>query len=146
MQDTNAANDSDSETTTVEPKPAPAGADLSVTVSAPSSASSFANVNYATTVSNAGPAAAEGVSLVFNVDESWSAINRPTGCTQQMFPSTKVTCSLGTLAAGASVDRVLGVSWGEAGDQTVKATVTGTGPVDPAAANNSETETTTVSD
>ena len=36
------------------------------------------------------------------------------------------------------------MSWGEAGAQTVKATVTG-GTADPDAADNSETETTTVS-
>ena len=115
-------------------------------MSAPATATTLANVNYATTVSNAGPQTADGVSLVFDVDESWSAINRPTGCTQSMFPTTKVTCSLGTLAAGDSLSRTLGVSWSEAGNQTVKATVSLTGAADPAAANNSETETTTVSD
>jgi Domain of unknown function DUF11 len=57
-----------------------------------------------------------------------------------------VTCSLGTLAAGESAGRVMGVSWGEAGNRTVQATVTGSSPADPVAANNSETETTTVSD
>ena len=66
------------------------------------------------------------------------------GCTQTMFPTTKVTCSLGTLAAGESVTSVLGVSWGEAGDRTVKATVRPASPADPVAADNSETETTTV--
>jgi len=146
VEDPNAANDSASQTTTVEPEPAPAGADLSVSVSAPATATTLANVNYVTSVSNAGPQAADGVSLVFDVDESWSAINRPTGCTQSMFPTTQVTCSLGTLAAGDSLSRTLGVSWSEAGNQTVKATVSLTGPADPAAANNSETETTTVSD
>ena len=40
-----------------------------------------------------------------------------------MFPTTKVTCGLGTLAAGDSVSRTLGVSWSEAGNQTVTATV-----------------------
>ncbi len=77
VEDGNAANDSATQTTTVEPKPAPAGADLSVSVSAPSTATTLANVNYATTVTNAGPQAADGVSLVFDIDESWSAINRP---------------------------------------------------------------------
>ena len=146
VEDTNAANDSATQTTTVESKPAPAGADLGVSVSAPATATTLANVNYATTVTNAGPQAADGVSLVFDIDESWAAIIRPAGCTQSMFPTTKVTCSLGSLAAGASVSRTLGVSWSEAGNQTVTATVSLTGPADPAAANNSETETTTVSD
>ena len=117
-----------------------------MSVSAPATATSFTNVNYATTVTNAGPRAADGVSLVFDIDESWSAINRPSGCTQSMFPTTKVTCALGTVASGESVSRVLGVSWSEAGNQTVTATVSGASPADPAAANNSETETTSVSD
>ena len=146
VADPDASDDSASQTTTVEAKPAPQGADLSVSVSAAPSATSFVSVPYTVTVSNAGPVAAEGVSLELEVDPAWSAITRPTGCPQTMFPVTKVTCSLGTLAAGASATRVMGVSWGEAGNRTVKATVAGSGPVDPVAANNTETETTTVSD
>ena len=78
-----------------------------------------------------------------DIDESWAAIARPSGCTQTTFPTTKVTCSLGSLAAGESVSKVLGVSWSESGDQTVKATVSST-TADPDAADNSDTETTTV--
>ena len=61
-----------------------------------------------------------------------------------MFPTTTVTCSLGSLAAGDSVSKVLGVSWSDAGDQTVRATVTSS-TADPDRADNTETETTTVS-
>jgi len=146
VEDPNAANDTAAQTTTVDPKPAPSGADLSVSVSdSPDPVATLQNVAYTVDVSNAGPLTADGVSLVLDIDESWSAINRPSGCTQTLFPTTKVTCSLGSLAAGDSVSKVLGVSWGEAGDQTVKATVSATGPVDPDASDNSETETTTVS-
>ena len=60
-------------------------------------------------------------------------------------PDRTVTCDLGSLAAGDSVVKVLGVSWSEAGDQTVRATVTATGPADPDLTDNTETETTTVS-
>ena len=145
VEDPNAANDTAAETTTVEPQPAPSGADLSVSVSdSPDPVATLENVAYTVDVSNAGPLTADGVSLVLDIDESWSAINRPSGCTQTLFPTTKVTCSLGSLAAGGSVSKVLGVSWGEAGDQTVKATVSATGPVDPDATDNTETETTTV--
>jgi hypothetical protein len=84
------------------------------------------------------------VSLVFDIDEAWNTISRPAGCTQSTFQTTKVTCSLGSLAAGASASKVLGVSWGVAGDRTVKATVSST-TADPTAANNSETEHTSVS-
>jgi hypothetical protein len=94
-------------------------------------------------VSNAGLEAAEGVSLVLDIDESWSAESRP-GCTMSMFPTTTVTCPIGTLAAGESATREITVSWSEAGDQTVGARVSATSPADPVAANNTETETTTV--
>jgi uncharacterized repeat protein (TIGR01451 family) len=145
VEDSNAANDTVTQTTQVNPKPAPTGADLSVAVTGtPGAVAQLVNVSYATDVTNAGPLAADAVSLVFDIDESWNAIARPVGCTQSMFPTTKVTCSLGSLAAGATVNKVLGVSWGEAGDQTVVATVSST-TTDPTAANNSETEHTSVS-
>jgi uncharacterized repeat protein (TIGR01451 family) len=144
-QDGNPVNDSATETTTVEPKAPPAGADLSVSVSDnPDPVAVLENVAYSVQVSNAGPSAADGVSLVMDVDESWSVITRPSGCTQTMFPTTKVTCSLGSLAAGDSVTKVLGVSWSDTGDQTVRATVSGSGPADPDPTDNAETETTTV--
>ncbi len=145
VADPASGNDSASQTTVVEARPAPQGADLSVSVSAAPSALTFAEVPYTVTVSNAGPEAAQSVSLRMEPDAAWSAISRPTGCPQSVFPVTRVTCSLGTLAAGESVTRVMGVSWGEAGNRTVLASVTGSGPADPVAANNSETETTTVS-
>jgi len=144
VQDANAANDSATETTAVEPKPAPAGAGLSVSVSDDADpAAVLEEVSYTVAVTNAGPLAADAVSLVLDIDESWSAITRPSGCTQTMFPTTKLTCSLGSLAAGATATKVPGVSWSEAGAQTVKATVSST-TADPHAADNTETETTTV--
>ena len=144
VPDPNAANDSATETTTVEPKPAPAGAGLSVSVSDDlDPAAVLQDVHYTVAVTNAGPLAADAVSLVMDIDESWSAITRPSGCTQTLFPTTKVTCNLGSLAAGATVSKVLGVSWSDAGAQTVKATVTSS-TADPNLADNTETETTTV--
>jgi hypothetical protein len=145
VEDSNAANNSASQATQVDPKPAPTGADLSVSVTGtPGAVAQLANVSYATDVTNAGPLAADAVSLVFDIDEAWSAIARPAGCTQSTFPTTKVTCNLGSLASGATASKVLGVSWGVAGDRTVKATVSST-TADPTAANNSETEHTSVS-
>jgi hypothetical protein len=145
VEDSNASNNSASQATQVDPKPAPTGADLSVSVTGtPGAVAQLANVSYATDVTNAGPLAADAVSLVFDIDEAWSAIARPAGCTQSTFPTTKVTCNLGSLASGATASKVLGVSWGVAGDRTVKATVSST-TADPTAANNSETEHTSVS-
>jgi uncharacterized repeat protein (TIGR01451 family) len=143
VEDGNAENNTATQSTQVDPKPAPSGADVSVSVDAPPVASPLANVNYAVSVHNAGPLAADAVTLVMDIDEAWSAITRPSGCTQSMFPTTKVTCSLGSLASGDTVSKVLGVSWSTAGDRTVKATVS-TSTTDPAAANNSEIEHTSV--
>ena len=141
--DPDPSDDSDAEETTVEAEPAPAGADLSVSVSdAPDPVGVLEEVDYTVDVSNAGPDTAEGVSLVLDIDESWSAVSRP-GCTMSTFPTTTVTCPIGTLAAGASATREITVSWSDAGDQTVRARVSATSP-DPVATNNSETETTTV--
>ena len=78
-----------------------------------------------------------------DIDESWSLISRPSGCTQTMFPTTKLTCSLGSLAPGETVTKVPGISWSEAGAQTVTATVTSS-TADPDTADNTQTETTTV--
>ena len=145
VEDSNAANNTATQTTQVDPKPAPTGADLSVAVTGtPGAVAQLANVSYATDVTNAGPLAADAVSLVFDIDEAWNTISRPAGCTQSTFPTTKVTCNLGSLAAGASASKLLGVSWGVAGDRTVKTTVSST-TADPTAANNSETEHTSVS-
>jgi uncharacterized repeat protein (TIGR01451 family) len=145
VEDSDAANNTATQTTQVEPKPAPTGADLSVSVTGtPAAVAQLVDVSYATAVTNAGPEGADGVSLVFDIDEAWSLISRPAGCTQSTFPTTKVTCNLGSLASGATASKVLGVSWGVAGDRTVKATVNATA-ADPAAANNSETEHTSVS-
>jgi uncharacterized repeat protein (TIGR01451 family) len=144
VEDSDTANNTATQTTQVDPKPAPIGADVSVSVDGAPAAAQLTNVSYATTVANAGPLAADGVSLVFDIDEAWSMISRPAGCTQSTFPTTKVTCNLGSLASGATVSKVLGVSWGVAGDRTVKATVSST-TADPTAANNSETEHTAVS-
>jgi uncharacterized repeat protein (TIGR01451 family) len=144
VEDSNAANNTASQATQVDPKPAPTGADVSVAVDGAPAATQLTSVSYATTVANAGPLAADAVSLVFDIDEAWSTIARPAGCTQSTFPTTKVTCNLGSLASGATASKVLGVSWGVAGDRTVKATVSST-TADPTAANNSETEHTAVS-
>ena len=144
VEDSDAANNTATQTTQVDPKPAPTGADLSVTVDGAPAAAQLTNVSYTTTVTNAGPLAADAVSLVFDIDEAWNMISRPVGCTQSTFPTTKVTCNLGSLASGATASKVLGVSWGVAGDRTVKATVSAT-TADPTAANNSETEHTSVS-
>ena len=87
VEDSNAANDSAPQATQVDPKPAPTGADVSVAVSgAPGAVAQLANVSYATDVTNAGPLAADGVSLVFDIDEAWNVISRPAGCTQTHVP------------------------------------------------------------
>ena len=145
VEDSDAANNTAIQATQVDPKPAPTGADVSVAVDRCARRGRPARQRQLRDHGrNAGPLAADAVSLVFDIDEAWSAIARPAGCTQSTFPTTKVTCNLGSLASGATATKVLGVSWGVAGDRTVKATVSST-TADPTAANNSETEHTSVS-
>ena len=88
LPDPNAANDSATETTIVEPKPAPAvRRPLRVTVADDlDPAAVLQEVHYTVAVTNAGPLAADAVSLVLDIDESWSAIARPSGCTQYPVP------------------------------------------------------------
>ena len=117
-----------------------------MSVAAARHGATFASLPYTATVANAGPQSADGVSLVIEVDPAWSAITRPTGCTQSMFPATRVTCSLGTLASGESATRVHGRELGRGRQPHGPGAVTAASPADPVAANNSETETTTVSD
>ena len=144
VEDSNAANNTASQATQVEPKPAPTGADVSVAVTArPARSTQLTNVSYATTSPTPARGRRRGVAGLRH-RRGVEHDPRPAGCTQSTFPTTKVTCNLGSLASGATATKVLGVSWGVAGDRTVKATVSST-TANPTAANNSETEHTSVS-
>jgi hypothetical protein len=143
VEDSNAANNSASQASQVDPKPAPTGADVSVAVTGtPGAVAPLANVSYATDVTNAGPLAADAVSLVFDIDEAWNMISRPVGCTHVPDHQGHLQPRL----AGLRRHRDQGPrrELGRAGDRTVKATVSST-TADPTAANNSETEHTSVS-
>jgi uncharacterized repeat protein (TIGR01451 family) len=97
---------------------------------------------YMLSVSNAGPAAAGGVTVVDPLPTGVSFVSASPGCSNS---SGTVTCNLGTLAAGASTNLTINVSVVQAtGQLTNTASVTSANP-DPAAANNSDTETTQVS-
>jgi len=82
--------------------PAPASVDLSVTRSAPASATAGDAVTYTFTVANAGPSDAQGVVVTGTLPAGLTYISASgAACTRS---GQAVTCVLGELAAGDSVD------------------------------------------
>ncbi|MEW6682907.1 MAG: DUF11 domain-containing protein [Nitrospirota bacterium] len=99
--DPSSGNNTSTATTTVYPS-----ANLSITKTGPSTGIVGQSISYTIVVSNAGPSAATGVSVTDNLpagvtygSASWTGASTGT-CT---FASPTVTCSIGTLASGASV-------------------------------------------
>jgi uncharacterized repeat protein (TIGR01451 family) len=134
--------------------PAPAGAavaDLSVDKSdSPDPVRVGEELAYTINVFNAGPGAASGVVLTDTLPshvDFVSASSSQGGCEHK---GNKVTCDLGTLAAGAPSSTpvatvTIRVRPTKDGQISNAATVeVGAGDTDPSPANNSDTETTTV--
>lgn len=96
-------------------------------------------------VTNAGPDSATGVSLVdtLGANTSFLSVTTPQGTCPAPTGST-MTCSLGTIASGASVSVVLHVKPTAVGSVQSSATVSG-GQRDPDPNDNADTETTAVS-
>lgn len=96
----------------------------------------------ATNVTNAadGPDNASGVTLTDPLPAGVSFVSASAGCSNS---SGTVTCVVGDLAEGASVQRQITVSTTTAGQLSNTATIDGDQD-DPVASNNSDTETTTV--
>jgi uncharacterized repeat protein (TIGR01451 family) len=147
--DPKAANNSDTETTSVNAAPT---ADLSVTkTDSPDPVTAGSNLTYTLIVSNAGPNAASGLTLTdvvpvgttfvsFTVPAGWDTSTPTAGSTGT------VTATTPTLANGATATFTLVVNVNAAlpaGTITNTAAVA-SNTIDPAPANNSDTETTTV--
>ena len=123
-----------------------AQADLSITkTDSADPVSVGAEFDYSITVSNAGPEAANGVSvedtLPHEVDFV-SATASPGTCDTQ--GSKRVNCDIGTLASGGSATVTIRVRAARAGQATNEATVSATSPNDPTPANNQATQQTTI--
>ncbi|WP_269661337.1 calcium-binding protein [Streptomyces cinnabarinus] len=121
--------------------PQPSGADLAVTKSGPGTVSIGDRATYTVTVTNNGPATATGVSLTDTFTGPARTVISAT--TTQGTCTTAVTCTLGSLAAGAQVVVTVVAEPRATGTLTQRATVTAT-QSDPAATNNTVTVTTTV--
>jgi uncharacterized repeat protein (TIGR01451 family) len=122
-------------------------ADLSVTkTDSPDPAKSGAILTYTIVVRNNGPLTATGVSLVDSLPKGagFSSVTTTSGTCTAKPAKSQVTCSLGSLASGASVTIVIKVKPTNPGTLTNSVTVASTSPLDPNLANNTATATTTV--
>ncbi|MDQ8739411.1 DUF11 domain-containing protein [Paenibacillus sp. LHD-38] len=118
-------------------------ADLSVTNENQDPVLIFSPLTYTVTVNNNGPSTATGVTLTYTLPTGVTFISATPSqgsCTET---GGIVTCSLGTLANGASATVEIVVTPTAAGTITSTATVSGN-EFDPDLANNTDTETTTV--
>jgi uncharacterized repeat protein (TIGR01451 family) len=101
---------------------------------------------YTVKVTNEGPLAASGVTLTDDLPKNagfGSASTTQGSCTVK--PAKRlVTCSLGEIAAGATVTVTISVKPTKKGTITDTARVTAVSPPDPNTANNTDTEATTV--
>jgi fibronectin-binding autotransporter adhesin len=131
--DPSSANDTGSSTTVIN-----TGADVSVSKSGPATANLGATVVYTITVNNAGPVAANDVTLDDPTPSRLTRVSVTGACTT--FP-----CSLGTLAAGQSVvvTATYTINPGPPGLLTNSASVT-TSSFDPDNSNDSSAATTAV--
>jgi uncharacterized repeat protein (TIGR01451 family) len=115
-------------------------ADLSITGTAPETVAPGSGFSYDFTVHNAGPKGATGVVLSDTLPSGITFSSAPPGCT---FLGGTVTCALGTIAPGASVDISISVTAGVAGKFTDTASVSAQ-TVDPTPADASYTMKVTV--
>src|SRR5262245_21252897 len=144
--DNNTANNTDTETTTVNAAPVETEEDVSVTKSDSSDpVLTGQSLSYTLLVSNAGPNAATGVTVIDTLPAGVSFISAtPSGagnsCTQA---SGIVSCDLGTIDPAASETVTILVLPTTPGTLSDTATVT-TSSGDNNTANNTDTETTTV--
>ncbi|MBA2373518.1 MAG: DUF11 domain-containing protein, partial [Chloroflexi bacterium] len=140
--DPTSANDTATATTTVN-----AAADLAVTIAdAPDPATLGQPLRYTIVVTNNGPSSAIGVTLTDTLPKNagFSSASTTQGTCASKPVKRTVTCSLGTIASGASVTVMIEVKPTAKGTATNTVTVTATSPTDPSTVNNTATATTTV--
>jgi uncharacterized repeat protein (TIGR01451 family) len=141
--DPDSGNNSASEETTVNPAAGPE-ADLAVSKSeAVDPVTVGDDVTYMVNVSNNGPDTAQNVVLTDNLPGGVTFVSVTPGAPDCTESSGVVTCNLGDMASGASVDVVIVVNTTTDGTITNEASAT-SDTVDPDSGNNSASEDTTV--
>ncbi|CCK27797.1 hypothetical protein BN159_3418 [Streptomyces davaonensis JCM 4913] len=121
--------------------PPPTGVDLAVSKSGPGTVSIGDRATYTVTVTNNGSTTATGVSLTDTLTGPARTVISATAT--QGTCTTAVTCTLGSLAAGAQAVVTVVAEPRATGTLTQRATVTGT-QSDPVGGNDTATITTTV--
>jgi uncharacterized repeat protein (TIGR01451 family) len=117
------------------------GADLAVVKTGPALVTEGDNLTYHLVATNNGPAAATGVVVKDTLPANSTFVSASAGCVQA---AGIVTCTVGSLASGASASFDIVVTAGSAGSTlTNTATVSGN-QFDPNLANNSSTVVTTL--
>lgn len=117
-------------------------ADVSVSLAAPATAVTGTAGNYASSVKNAGPDAATGVTLAMNLPPSL-IVNSVTASQGSCSTGATFTCDLGGLANGATATVTVSATPMNSGTSAVTASVASSS-YDSAPANNQSTATTTV--
>lgn len=115
-------------------------ADVSVTKTADPAAALGDDVTYNLTATNQGPNKADSVTVTDALPAGMDFVSASAGCSNS---GGTVTCSMGTLASGASASATITVSPSAAGTYNNTATVSAAQP-DPSAGNNSSSATTMV--
>ncbi|HET9579460.1 MAG TPA: hypothetical protein VFP44_16635 [Usitatibacter sp.] len=118
-----------------------AGADVGVTQAAsPNPGTAGQNLTFTITASNAGPAAATNVVVTDTLPAGVAFVSASAGCSNA---SGKVTCSVGSLAAGASAQLTIVVQPSSGGTITNDVSISAA-ETDPAAANNATSVSVTI--
>jgi uncharacterized repeat protein (TIGR01451 family) len=113
-------------------------ADLSVSVTSPTSAAPSAPITYTVTITNSGPADAQGVRLTDTLPAAATLVSTP-GCTG----TSTLSCAVGILAAGAHVSLNITMTQAQSGPATNAAAVTSS-VRDPDAGNNLASSSTSI--
>jgi uncharacterized repeat protein (TIGR01451 family) len=141
--DPNSGNNTSAVTTTITDDDPAAAADLSVLKTASAATVSVGDqLTYTIAVSNAGPAAATGVTVIDSLPGSVTFVSASAtqgSCTG----TTTVSCNLGTIASAAGATVTITVRGATPGTAVNEATVSATTP-DPNTGNNTSTVTTTI--
>ena len=119
-------------------------ADLSVVKTGPATGRVGVAMTYTIKVTNGGPSSATGVAMKDTLPKNAGYASSTTSQGSCSAAKGTVTCSIGTLAAGATATITVTVKPTAKGAAVDTATVSSTSPTDPNQANNTSSVTTTV--